>query len=485
MINFPLIYRALGTLLHLEALLLAICLGMSFGGGEENLLTFTIPTLVAFSLGLLLRFMGRHAENRMSRRDGFLIVSLTWIVFSIVGMLPFLVGGSIPRIAAAFFETMSGFTTTGSTVIDYIDNLPPSILLWRSMTHWIGGMGIVFFTIAILPNMGGGEVKLFSAEATGLKIGKLHPRISTTARWMWTLYLLLTAICTLAFFWGGMSVFDAICHALSTISTGGFSTHTASMAYFRSPRLQWISIFFMMIASVNCTLLYLFFVKRRFREALRDDELRCFLGLFVFGVLSITAILYFVNDIDILTAFRYACFNTASLQSTTGFTDHNFMEWHPVVWIILTFISSIGACAGSTSGGLKCIRLITIWRLTKAEFRQMLHPHAVLPVRINNTMIPTQTGRTVFVYFVVYFMLMSLSITAMVAMGHHLLDAFGMAISSFSNIGPAMGLEIGPLASWSPLSNSCLWLNSFLMLAGRLEIFSLLLILTPAFWQDE
>lgn len=485
MLHIPIIYKVLGTLLQLEALLLAVCFGMSYWFDECSHLTFGVPMIVSVLSGAILLFAGRHAENRMSRRDGFLIVSLTWVVFSIIGMLPFLIGGYEPRVAAAFFETMSGFTTTGATVLDNIDSLPRSILTWRSITHWIGGMGIVFFTIAILPNMGGGEIKLFSAEATGLKIGKLHPRINTTARWMWSFYLLLTLTCIGAYYWGGMSLFDAFNHGLSTIGTGGFSTHQDSIAFFRSDRIQWIATIFMFLAGINCTLLYLFFVKRRFREVLHDDELRCFLAIFLSSAIIITGILYFVDGIDLLTALRSAFFNTAALQSTTGFTDENFMLWHPAVWLILSFISITGACAGSTSGGLKCIRVLMVWKLTRAQFRQMLHPHAVLPVRINHTQITSQMGRTVFAFFTVYFILIMLSCFIMVAMGLSLLDAFGLAISSFSNVGPTIGHQIGPLHSWSSLNDATLWLNSFLMLAGRLEIFSLLLPFTPAFWRDE
>ena len=486
MLHILIIYKVLGTLLYLLALLMSICFGMSYWFNEGSThLAFGIPMLIAFVAGALLQYFGRHAENCMGRRDGFLIVSLTWIVFSVIGMLPLIISGCQPRVSAAFFETMSGFTTTGATALDNIDSLPYSILTWRSMTHWIGGMGIVFFTIAVLPNMGDGGTKLFSAESTGLKIGKLHPRISTTARWMWSLYLLLTLTCTAAYYWGGMSLFDAVNHGLSTIGTGGFSTHQDSIAFFKSNRIQWIATLFMFIASINCTLLYLFFVKRRFKDVWHDGELRCFLVIFFTAALSITGILYFVEGIDIMSSLRIAFFNTVSLQSTTGFSDEDFMIWHPTIWLILSFISIIGACAGSTSGGLKCIRVLMVWKLTKTEFRQMLHPHAVLPVRINNTQITAQMGRTVFAFFVVYFILIMVACFFMVAMGHTLLDSFGLAISSFSNIGPSIGHQVGPLGSWSCLNDATLWINSFLMLAGRLEIFSLLLPFTPAFWRDE
>lgn len=485
MLNLPLIYKALGTLLQLEAFLMAICFGLGFFFEETHHLTFGLPVLAAFAVGALLLFFGRHAENRMSSRDGYLIVSLTWVVFSLFGMLPLLIGGYEPRVAAAFFETMSGFTTTGATVLFNIDALPRSILLWRSMTHWIGGMGIVFFTIAILPNMGGGGIKLFSAEATGLKIGKLHPRISTTARWMWSIYLLLTISCSVAYFFGGMNLFDAVCHGLATIGTGGFSTHSDGIAWFHSNQLQWISTLFMFLASINCTLLYLFFIKRRVRDVFHDDDLRFFVGIFFTAALSITCILVYTNHMGWSDALRSAFFNTASLQSTTGFTDENFMQWHPSTWIIILIISIIGACAGSTSGGLKCVRALMVWRLSKAELKKMLHPHAVIPVRINNTVVTSDIARTVFVFFILYFALVMLAVFAMVCLGLPIFDAIGLAISSFSNVGPSLGYVVGPLGSWGVLSDSVLWINSFLMLAGRLEVFSLLLPLTPAFWRDE
>ncbi len=485
MLNYPIIYKALGVLLYLEALLLGVCYASGFVLGEPCHLTFGVPALTALLLGMGFHYVGRNAENRLGRRDGFLIVSLTWVVYSLVGMMPFLLGGGETRVAAAFFETMSGLTTTGATALRDLDALPRPLLLWRSMTHWIGGMGIVFFTIAILPNIGSGDLKLFSAEATGLKTGKLHPRISTTARWLWSLYLLLTLACATALYLGGMNAFDAVNHGLSTVATGGFSTHTASLAFFSSPCLEWIETVFMLLASVNFTLLYLVFVKGRVRDALRDGELRCLLLLFFAAAVSAALIMHYVDGADWETALRAACFNTASLQSTTGLTCEDFMSWHPTVWLILTLVSVIGGCAGSTSGGIKCIRALMAFKITRSEFRQMLHPHAVLPVRINGTLVTPQMGRTLLVFFLLYAALAAVSAFAMVAMGVPLLDSVGLAVSSLSNIGPSIGHIVGPLASWDCLSDAALWLNSFLMLAGRLEIFSLLLPFTAAFWRDE
>lgn len=485
MLNFPIIYKAIGTLLYLEAILLSLCLGVGVFYQETDYSTFGIPILIALGCGALLRFIGRNAENRMGCRDGFLIVSLTWVIFSLIGMLPLSISHSVPNMTHAFFETISGFTTTGATVLTNIDTLPHSILTWRSLTHWIGGMGIVFFTIAILPNMGGGETKLFSAEATGLKIGKLHPRISTTARWLWSIYLLLTLTCAGSYYLGGMGIFDAINHGLSTIGTGGFSTHQDSIAYFHSTTLEWIATVFMFLASINFTLLYLFFIKRRFRDVLHDGELRCFLTIFFTAVAILAGVLYFVQGYNIGDSIRYAFFNTATLQSTTGFTCVDFMQWPPITNIVLLLLTMCGACAGSTSGGLKCIRILMVGKLIKNEFSQMLHPHAVLPIRINGSAITTQTGRTVFVFFGIYIIILILGTSYMVCRGIPIGDAFGLTATSFGNAGPCIGQKIGALGTWDVLSNDVLLLNSFIMLAGRLEIFSLLLPFIPAFWKDK
>ncbi|MBO5134542.1 MAG: TrkH family potassium uptake protein [Bacteroidaceae bacterium] len=485
MINSKIICSLIGTLLFLEALLLAVCLGLGIYYGETDYLTFGIPMLVAVAIGIGLKVLGRGAENRMSRRDGYLVVSATWVVFSLIGMLPFLISGCETRVAAAFFETMSGFTTTGATVLNNIDSLPHSILFWRSLTHWMGGMGIVFFTIAVLPQVGSGEQKLFSAEATGLKIGKLHPRISTTARWLWGLYLLLTVACTGALTLGGMDVFDAVNHGLSTVATGGFSTHQASIEYYDSILIEGIVVVFMFFSSINYTLLYLLIIKGRLRDVWRDGELRCFIVLLVFIIIYMSGVLYFMDGYTPAEALRYSVFHVVSLQSTTGFTACDFMTWHPSAWMLLFFVTAIGACAGSTSGGIKCVRVFTAYKVMANEFKHILHPRAVLPVRIGNSVVTETVVRTIFSYFICYIVLMFVGASVMMALGIPMLDSISLCMSSFSNVGPSIGWMVGPLDSWNVLPDIGLWTNSFLMLAGRLEIFSLLLPFMPAFWRDN
>lgn len=485
MLNTKIIFRILGSLLILETLLLLLCLTTGMIYGESDYGTFGIPAAITLACAATLKWLGRGAGNHMSRRDGYLIVSITWAVFSVFGALPFLIGGTEPRMAAAFFETMSGFTTTGATALTDIDAMPHSILFWRSLTHWFGGMGIVFFTIAVLPTMGSGNMKLFSAEATGLKIGKLHPRISTTARWIWGLYMLLTATCTATYMLCGMGPFDAINHAMSTIATGGFSTHQDSLGFYDSASIEIAASVFMALSGINFALLYLLLIKRRWKSVFRDSELRCFLVILAGMIGIVTATLFFTGRYDLIGSLRVAFFNVVSLQTTTGFTCENYMLWPHPLWLFLLFVTAVGSCAGSTSGGIKCIRVLTGAKVFFNEFRQALHPTAMLPIRLNGTNINITVARTIFAYFVAYFLLTFAGVLGYIMIGLPMLDAFSISITCLSNVGPAFGYMFGPLDSWATMPDTGLWMASFLMLAGRLEILTVLLPLFPAFWKDN
>lgn len=488
MLNFRIISKAIGGLLLLEGALMGVCFAVGCSYGEtspRDYMAWGIPIALTAVIGGILAYIGRGAQKNFGRRDGYLVVSATWIVFSVFGMLPFLFSGSTDRVAMAFFEAMSGFTTTGASAFDDIDALPHSILMWRSLSHWVGGMGIVFFTLAVLPALGIGEQKLFAAEATGVKISKLHPRISTTAHWLWSLYFLLTGSCILTYHLCGMSMFDAVNHGFSTIATGGFSTHTDSIEWFKSDIIEYVSATFMLLASINFALLYLFIVRRRFRQVLRDEELRLFL-MGLFGSMVIIGLCrYFNGGHGIGESIRIAYFTTISLASTTGFTTADFSQWHPIAWITITIISVIGGCSGSTSGGLKVVRILTMWKIVRTEFKKILHPRAVLPIRLNEAPIDPNVIRTIGAYTILYIMLVVGGTALMILLGLSAVDSIGLAISSFSNIGPTIGHDIGPLTAWGCLPDSILWINSFLMLAGRLEVFSLLLPFVPAFWRDR
>lgn len=485
MVNTKINASILASLLYLEAVLMVACVGVGLYYGERDFSAFVLPMCIAVVLGSLLKFYSRGADRHMSRRDGYLIVSITWVVFTAVGMLPLLVGGYETRVAAAFFEIMSGFTTTGATVLTNIDSLPPSILFWRSLTHWMGGMGIVFFTIAVLPTMGTGDLKLFSAEATGMKLGKLHPRIRTTAQWLWAIYLTLTVSCALALWLAGMSPFDAVNHAMSTAATGGFSTHQDGIAWFQSSAVEYVELAFMFLASINFTLLYLLLIKGRLRSVLRDGELRCFVLLCVGASAFIAASLVVCQGYPLERALREAAFHVVSCQSTTGFIAFDFREWPAFTLPVMLFIMAVGACAGSTTGGFKCVRLLTLAKLARSEFKHILHPRAMLPVRIDGTTLTSQVVRTLTAFTALYLLLHIVSTFILVWTGLPFLDALAVSISSFSNVGPAFGQLFSPLDAWNSLSDVGLWTCSFMMLAGRLEIFSLLLPLFPSFWREN
>lgn len=488
MLNYRIISRAVGGLIMLEAALMAISFGVGCLYGETlyyDYVTWGLPIALALIVGGTLVGWGQGAQKSFGRRDGYLVVSLTWVVFSAFGMLPFILSGSTDRCAMAFFEAMSGFTTTGASAFEDIDALPHSLLFWRSLSHWIGGMGIVFFTLAVLPALGIGEQKLFAAEATGVKISKLHPRISTTAHWLWSLYFLLTGSCIGAYYLCGMDLFDAINHGFSTIATGGFSTHTDSIGWFHSPLIEYVAVIFMLFASINFALLYLILIRGRVKQVLEDEELRLFLTVALASVVIITLCRFFYGGLPLEESFRTALFNVVSLQSTSGFTTTDFSLWSPIAWLIITFISIIGACSGSTSGGVKVVRVLVAWKVIVGEFRKILHPRAILPIKINEQLIDQNLIRTVVAYTFLYIILVVGGTSLMILLGLSAVDAIGLAISSFSNIGPTVGHDIGPLTAWGCLPDSILWINSFLMLAGRLEVFSLLLPFFPAFWRER
>ena len=483
--NYKIILKVLGELLFLEALLFASCIGIALFKSETDLHTFIIPTIVALLTGAALKWLGRSGRTGISRRDGYLCVTLSWLTFSLIGALPFVVGGYTGNFSVAFFESMSGFTTTGATALNHIDTLPHSILFWRSLMHWFGGLGIVFFTIAILPKLGSGGFKLFSAEASGLKLDKLHPRITTTTRWLWAVYLFLTVTCCAAYYLAGMSLWDAVNHAFSTVATGGFSTHSNSMAAFCSPSVEVTATIFMFLSGINFTLIYLFFIKRRFKAVLHDSELRTFFTVYACAALFIVANVWIHTDDDALTALRHGAFYAASLQTSSGFTSTDIVAWPGATWFVLLLLTAIGGCAGSASGGIKCVRVLTCFKEFKTEFRRMLHPNAVIPLRLNQTPVTARVSQAVFAFMMGFIFLVIVGTLGFSLIGFSMLDSVAATVSMLGNAGVVLGHDIAPLGSWAQISDAGLWLASVLMLMGRLEVFTLLLPLTTEFWHDN
>lgn len=485
MLNLKIISKILGFLLFIEAALFCVCLGLSFYFHEADKQAFFISALAAAGLGLGLCLYGRGAENHMSRRDSYLIISLSWLAFSLVGMLPYLISGSLPSVHDAFFETVSGFTTTGATVIDRLDSLPHGLRFWRCLSQWIGGLGIVLFTMALLPMVVTGETKLFAVEATGPQKQRLHPHIKNTVIGLWSVYVLLTVACAVVLWLCGMNLFDSLGHALGTASTGGFSTRQSGIMGFGSASIEYAETLFMFLSGVNFTLLYALLFRRKAKMLLCDTEFRSYCFLVLLAVVLVAGILVLHGGWTAGQSVRAALFQVVSMQTTTGYCQGDFMAWPAATWPVLGLVMVVGACAGSTSGGIKTIRLVMLFRLMANEFRHMLHPRAVLPLRINHQPINNDLVRTLTAFLGAYLMLTVAASFLFTLMGVDFWDAMSISISSLSNVGPCVGPSFGGLHTWSALPDAGKWLSSFLMIVGRLEVFALLLLLLPDFWKEN
>ena len=481
MINFKTIIRIIGILLLLETVMFLVCSSVSFYYRESDMLDFWKAGGITAGIGLLLAALGKGGERQLTRRDGYVLVSFAWVAFSLFGMLPFYIGRYIPDIANAFFETMSGFSSTGATILDDIESLPHGILFWRSMTQWIGGLGIIMFTIAVLPIFGVSGLQVFAAEASGPTHDKVHPRIGITAKWIWSIYAGITALLVGLLMLGGMDWFDSICHAFATTGTGGFSTKQASVAYYNSPYIEYVISIFMFISGINFTLLLLF-VNRKFKKFIGNAELKFYFGSVVLFTAVIAIVLYYTSPMGMEESFRKSLFQVISLQTSTGFATDDYMQWTPVLWGLLTIIMLMGACAGSTTGGLKCIRMVILTKVSRNEFKHILHPNAILPVRINKQVISPSIVSTVLAFCFIYISIIVIGTLLMMAMGVGAEESMGCVISSIGNMGPGLG-ETGPAYSWNALPDAAKWLLSFLMLLGRLELFTVLLLFTPDFWK--
>ena len=473
----------MGSLLFIEMALLLICLGVSISYGESDRMAFAISVGSTGLAGLLLRLLAHDSDNTLSRRDAYMVVTLTWIIFSLFGMLPFLISGYIPDVTDAFFETMSGFTTTGASIIDNIDDYPHGLLFWRSLTQWIGGLGIVFFTIALLPSLVGGSVKVFAAESTGPIKTKLHPRLSTNSKWIWVVYLIITVLCFGCLCAVGMDVFDSVNYAMVTAATGGFATKNTLVLF--TPEMQYIIMFFCFVAGVNFTLLYASVSRRSLKILFGSAEFKFYFWM-VAGLSAFIALeLIWRNGYSIEHGLRSAVFHVVSFITTTGLVNDDAGKWPHVTWVALAVCMFFGACSGSTSGGLKCIRGVMLVRMVKNEFRQILHPNAVLPLKIDGVNVPMQKRVTLLAFLTTYLIICLVISFTMIAMGIDNTNAITITLSCVGNVGPTLGTEIGPTMSWSELPDVAKWFCSLMMLIGRLEIFSVLVIFTPAFWREN
>jgi len=485
MVNFRIINKIIGSLLFIEALFMGWCLAVAFSYQEDDVVAFLLSMLLTFGFGFLFLSLGRSADNTLSRRDAYVVVTAVWIIFSVFGMFPFLIHGSIGTVTDAFFETMSGFTTTGATIIDDVERLPHGILFWRSLMQWIGGLGIVFFTIAILPSLVGGSVKVFAAEATGPIKAKMHPRLTTSAKWIWTVYLLLTIGCGLSFWAAGMDWFEATNYSMTTTATGGFAIHNDSTIHFQSPTIDYISILFQFLSGINFTLLYMSVFKLRLGALFRNSEFKLYLAVVAGTTLWIMYLLLTRMGYSLEHAFRSALFQVVSFMTTTGMFSDDVGQWPHITWVILGVVMYLGACAGSTSGGFKCIRGVMLLQVVRNNFRQILHPNAVLPVRLNGQSIPQSKLVALFAFFALTILMILFTATIMIVAGIDNTNAVTIALSCVGNVGPSLGTQIGLETSWSVLPIAIKWILCLLMLMGRLEIMTVLVLFTREFWKEN
>lgn len=485
LLNTKLISKIIGSLLGIEGFLMGVSLIVSLLYRGVDTLPILWSILITLAAGLLFRLYGNKADNTMSRKDAYFVVTVSWVLFSFFGALPFLISGYINNLTDAFFETMSGFTTTGATILNYPEWLPKGLLFWRSLTHWIGGLGIVFFTIAILPSLVGGSVKVFSAEATGPIKSKLHPRLSTSSRWIWSVYLILTIASFISYKICGMGWFDAWNYAMSTTATGGFGTSSTSIMGFHSAALDYAVAIFCFLSGLNFSLLYATVVGVDIKGLVKNSEVKFYTGVVLLLSVFIAYWLYKDTDYGMEKAFREAFFQVSSIITTTGFYSDDAGTWPHITWAVLALCMFLGGCSGSTSGGVKSIRMVMILKVMRNEFKQILHPNAVLPMKIDGTNVSLQQRVTLLSFVGVYLGLLLISTIIFVCAGIDNTDAMTLALSSLGNVGPAFGKTLGPTMSWEILPDFAKWLCATLMLIGRLELFSVLVLFTPEFWKNN
>lgn len=477
------IQRILGILLSLFSITMLPAMAVSFYYQDGSIRAFIDAFILLLVTGLVFWFPARHHRKELKIRDGFIVVVMFWIALGIAGALPFFLT-EVPKMSFtdAVFESMSGLTTTGATVLTGLDTLPKAVLFYRQFLQWIGGMGIVVLAVAILPLLGVGGMQLYRAEMPGpMKDSKLTPRITETAKALWYIYLSLTIICATAYYFAGMSGFDAVAHSFSTVAIGGFSTHDASIGYYNSPTIEMITLVFMLLAGVNFALHFLGWRHRSIKHYWADAELRTYISILFIISLVASGYLYFTNTYsDPWSAIHHGIFQTVSIGTTTGYTTTDYSVWPGFLPVLLLMVSFVGGCAGSTAGGIKVIRVMLLFKQGYREVLRLIHPNAVFAIKVNNKALPPRVVGAVWGFFAMYVFCFSIMHLFLMATGLDIVTSFSAVTACLNNLGPGLG-EVG--SNFSSINAPAKWVLCVAMLLGRLEIFTLLVVLTPAFWR--
>ena len=476
--NWRLVFKTMGVLTTLEALFMLVPTLTAWWYHEADLGAWIASSAITWISSWWMLLAGRHAEKRVGEREGYIIVASVWVVYSLFGMLPFWLSGALPSITDAWYETMAGFTTTGSTVFTDVAAQSHSILLWRALMQWIGGMGIIVLSVAILPMFGLGGMQLYSAEVTGVSYDKLSPRIADTAKHMWITYIGLTLTEGVLLWLFGMGKFDALCHSMSTISTGGFATHNDSVIAY-SPAIQWIIMGFMLLSGINFTqLIYLF--RGKPQRMIQDEETRWYVSAcLVAGVIIAVGLLIHTH---MWSSIRIGLFTSISTITSTGFVAADYMIWPPVLWVVVFFLMFTGGASGSTSGGIKWVRLAIFAKAARAELKRRIHPNAVIPVRFNGHTLREQTTSNIMAFMFFYLLIIILATLWFCGCGIGFDESLGIAVSMIGNVGVSIG-QWGSSGCYAALPAAAKWVATFVMLIGRLEIFTVLLIFSRALWK--
>lgn len=478
--NYSLISKIIGIMLILFSSMLIIPIIVSLLYNDGNIITFTYSFIIILLFGIILYFPNMRSKSDIKIKEGFLIVVAFWFVLSLFGSLPFMFDKQLSfSFTDAFFESISGWTTTGATVIENIDILSPSILIYRQELQWLGGMGIVILALAILPMLGVGGMHLYKAESTGpIKDNKITPRIAETAKSLWTIYLGLTVLCALAYYLAGMSLFDSVAHSFSTIAIGGFSTHNLSIGYFNSTSIEIICICFMLVSALNFILHFMAIKTKDIKTYLNDTEFNSYITIILFVLITLTFYVVLAGHEEL--TIRQVLFQSVSFITTSGFTSTTYFNWPSFMVSTLIAISFIGACAGSTGGGLKVLRVVLLFKLLKRELLKILHPSAEIPIRVNHSPVNDNISSTLYNFFIFYILsYLALSFLLLLS-GLDMITSFSAVASCINNLGPALG-DVS--MNYGSINIFAKYVLSFAMILGRLEIFTLLIVLTPYFWK--